>query len=88
MPKMVVTHAVVDIDRWLQGKDERAAIIGAYATNVTDYVAADGSNNIAITADIHDMAGLQALMASPSAEDTATEERHGVIQPLTAYIEK
>jgi hypothetical protein len=49
IPKMVVSHAVVDIDRWLQGKAERAAVIGAYATNVTDHVAADGSNNIAVT---------------------------------------
>ena len=49
MPKMVVSHAVVDIDRWLQGKAERAAVIGEYATNVTDHVAADGSNNIAVT---------------------------------------
>ena len=88
MPKMVVTHAVVEIERWLQGKAERAAIIGPYATNVTDHVAADGSNNIAITADIHDMAGLQAPMASPSPEDAAAEERHGVIQPITVYIEK
>ena len=34
------------------------------------------------------MAGLQALMASPSPEDVAAEERHGVIQPMIAYIEK
>ena len=88
MPKMVITHPVVDIDRWLEGKAERAEIICKYATNVTDYVAADGSTNIAITADIHDMAGLQELMASPSPEDTAAQERHGVIQPITAYIEK
>jgi hypothetical protein len=88
MPKMVITHAVVDIDRWLQGKAERVEIISKYATNVTDHVAADGSNNVAITADIHDMAGLQELMASPSPEDTAAQERHGVIQPITAYIEK
>jgi hypothetical protein len=88
MPKMVITHAVVDIDRWLQGKAERVEIISKYATNVTDHVAVDGSNNVAITADIHDMAGLQELMASPSPEDTAAEERHGVIQPITAYIEK
>jgi hypothetical protein len=85
---MVITHAVVDIDRWLQGKAERVEIISKYATNVTDHVAADGSNNVAITADIHDMAGLQELMASPSPEDTAAQERHGVIQPITAYIEK
>ena len=88
MPKMVVTHAVVDIERWLDGKAERAAAIGRVATNVTDYVAADGSNNVAITADIHDMEGAQSMMASPSPEDAAIEERHGVIHPTVAYIER
>jgi hypothetical protein len=43
MPKLVMTHAVVDIERWLKGKAERAATIGAFATNVTDYAAADGA---------------------------------------------
>ena len=88
MPKMIATHSVVDVDRWLGGKAERVASIGKYATDVTDYVAVDGSNNVAITADIHDMAGLQALMASPSPEDVAAQERHGVIPPIIAYIEK
>jgi hypothetical protein len=88
MPKMVITHAVVDIERWLQGKAERVAQFGPYATSVTDHVAADGSNNVAITADIHDMAGLQAMMGSPSPEGAAAAERHGVIQPVTVYLEK
>ena len=88
MPKIVVTHAVVDIERWLKGKAERAATISAFATNVTDYVAMDGSNNVAITADVHDTAGAQATMASPSPEDAALEEKHGVIQPQMVYIEK
>ncbi len=88
MSKLVITHAVVDIERWLKGKEERVAVIGPYATNVTDHVAMDGSKNVAITADIHDMAGAQALMASPSPEDAALEEKHGVIQPMTVYIEK
>jgi hypothetical protein len=85
---MVITHAVVEVDRWLQGKAERAAVIGRYATNVTDYVAADGSTNVAITADLHDMAGLQALMDSPSPEDMAAQERHGVLPPIAVYIER
>ncbi len=88
MPKIVVTHAVKDMETWLKGKAERAAVISAYATQVTDHVAMDGSNNIAVTADVHDMAGAQAMMASPSPEDAATMERHGVIPPLTVYIEK
>ena len=88
MPKMVIADAVVDIERWLQGKAERAAQFGSYATSVTDHVAADGSNNVAMTADIHDMAGLQAMMGSPSPEGAAAAERHGVIQPVTVYLEK
>lgn len=70
------------------GKAERAAAIGPFATNVTDHVAADGSNNVAITADIHDMAGAQAMMASPSPEAAAHPESHGVVEPMTVYIEK
>ena len=88
MPKMVITHAVVDIERWLKGKDERAASISQYATEVTDHVAADGSNNIAVSADVHDMAGLDAMLASPPADVAAQMERHGVVPPFMAYIEK
>jgi hypothetical protein len=88
MAKIVITHAVVDIERWLAGKAERAATISAYATQVTDYVAMDGSNTIAVTADIHDLAGAQAMMASPSPEEAAAMDRHGVLAPITAYIER
>ena len=88
MPKMVITHAVVDIERWLKGKDERAAAISQYATDVTDHVAADGSNNIAVSADVHDMAGLEVMLASPPADVATQMERHGVIPPFTAYFEK
>ena len=88
MPKLVITHAVVDIERWLKGKDDRAASISRYATGVTDHVATDGSNNIAVSADVHDMAGLEGMLASPPPEIAAQMERHGVIPPFTAYIEK
>ncbi len=53
MPKLVITHAVVDIERLLKGKEERVAVIGPYAANVTDHVAMDGSNNVAVTAGIY-----------------------------------
>jgi hypothetical protein len=45
-------------------------------------------NNVAITADIHDMAAAQAMMTSPSAEAAAQMESHGVVSPQTAYVEK
>lgn len=88
MPKIVVTHAVVDVERWLNGKAARAAAIeSASGTNVTDYVAQDGSNNIAVTADVGDVAAMQAMLASPSPDVLAKMEEHGVVPPFTAYIE-
>jgi hypothetical protein len=87
MPRMVFTHAVVDVERWLGGKAECAAAIGTAGANVTDYVAHDGSNNVAVTADIQDMDAAQAMMTSPPPEIAALMEQHGVVPPLTAYIE-
>lgn len=88
MPKVVITHAVADIDRWLAGQAERAgAIESGSGSNVTDYVAHDGSNNIAITADVADLNELQSMLASPPPEVLAKMEEHGVIQPITAYIQ-
>jgi hypothetical protein len=88
MPRIVITHAVTDIDRWLKGKAGRAAAIeSASGSNVTDYVAQNGSNNIAVTADIQDLDAVRAMVASPSPEVKAAMDEHGVIQPITAYIE-
>jgi hypothetical protein len=88
MPKVVITHAVEDIDRWLQGKAERAAAIeSGTGSNVTDFVAADGSNNIAITADVADVDALKSMLGAPPADVLERMEAHGVVQPITAYIE-
>jgi len=35
MPRIVITHAVQDVDRWLKGKAERAAALPG-AAEVTD----------------------------------------------------
>jgi hypothetical protein len=89
MPKVVITHAVQDIDRWLQGKAERAAAFeSATGSNVTDYVAHDGSKNIAITADVADVDAVTSMLAAPSAEVVAAMEAHGVVQPVTVYVER
>ena len=88
MPRVVITHAVEEIDRWLAGGAERAAAIeSGTGSNVTDYVAADGSNNIAITVDVSDVDALKGMLASPAPDVLAAMENHGVVQPITAYIQ-
>ena len=85
---MIITHSVVDIDRWLEGKSERAsAIESGSGSNVTDYVAADGSTTVAISADVADVDAVKAMLATPPPETLAAMEAHGVVPPITAYIE-
>jgi hypothetical protein len=89
VPRVVITHAVEDIDRWLAGKADRAAAIeSGSGSNVTDYVAHDGSKNIAVTADVSDLAALQGMLASPPPEVLAAMKAHGVVPPISAYVEK
>jgi hypothetical protein len=88
MTRVVVTHAVADIERWLAGKAERAAAIeSGSGSNVVDHVAQDGSNNYAVTADVSDLAAMGAMLSSPPPEIAARTEAHGVIPPLVVYVE-
>jgi len=55
MPKMVITHGVADVETWLSFKSERAGHIAAMGgLNAVDLVAEDGSNAVAIIADVAD----------------------------------
>jgi hypothetical protein len=86
MPRVVITHAVQDVERWLGGKAERAAAF-AGITNVTDLVAMDGSNHPGVALDVDDLDALRALLASTPPDVAAQAEAHGVIQPMTVYGE-
>ncbi|HZM55898.1 MAG TPA: hypothetical protein VFC03_12825 [Acidimicrobiales bacterium] len=89
MPRMVITHSVVDVEKWLEGKAERVAIVsGMGVTNVVDLVAQDGSNQIAVTGETEDPEAVLAAISSPPPDELAAMERHGVIPPLTVYVEK
>lgn len=85
MPRVVITHAVQDVQRWLGGKAERAAALTGI-TNVTDLVAVDGSNHAGVVFDVDDLDGLKAILASMPPEVAAQAEAHGVIQPMTVYV--
>ena len=89
MPKMIITHNVVDVDTWLSFKEERAGAIAAMGgSKVVDHVAQDGSNAVALSANVEDVAAVLAGLASPPPELHAAMERHGVLPPLTVYVEK
>jgi muconolactone delta-isomerase len=86
MPRIVITHAVQDVDRWLGGNAERVAALPS-ATELTDLVAMDGSRHAAVMFDVDDLEGLKALLSSLPPEVAAQAEAHGVVMPLTVYVE-
>jgi len=87
MPKVVITHGVSDVDTWLSGKAERAASIGSMGgSDVSDFVAEDGSNAVAITAEVADVASMKESVTSPSPELMEVMGRHGVMPPVFIYV--
>ena len=89
MTKMVITHGVVDVEKWLGFKAERAQAISAMGVSqIAEFVAEDGSNAVAITGNVDDVKAVLAATSSPSPELGAAMADHGVIPPLTIYVER
>ncbi|MFZ2012748.1 MAG: hypothetical protein WAV00_02905 [Nocardioides sp.] len=87
MPRVIITHNIRDVDRWLAGKDERAAVMPGTA-RVTDLVALDGSGQAAVTFETDDLDALKAMLESMPPDVAAQAESHGVIPPFTVYVER
>jgi hypothetical protein len=77
---------VKDVERWLQGHDERHAALPGIA-NGADLVALDGSPQAAFTFEIDDVGALTAVLADMPPEVAAQAESHGVIMPMTVYVQ-
>jgi muconolactone delta-isomerase len=83
MSRVVITHAVQDIQRWLAGKAERAAALPG-ATNVIDLVAMDGTNLAAVAFDLDDLDALKAMLSAMPPDMAAQAESHGVVVATVA----
>jgi hypothetical protein len=84
MPRIVATHAVEDKDRWAGFHSERVEVFSPYGKDVVDHMT-PGGDQVAVTVDIHDMDGLMASLQTPAMKEAM--DRHGVIQPVTFFVE-
>jgi hypothetical protein len=85
MPRVVLTHAVTDVEAWASHKAERVAFFEDFASDVVDYLPTDGGTRVAVSANVHNMDGMLAALETPEAK--AIEESHGVIEPISSYVE-
>lgn len=88
MPRIVMTHEVEDVEKWADkpSMDILQKALAPFATEVVAYVAVDGSNQIAVSANVHNMEGMMAFSQTPKA--AANMEKGGVIvSTLVTHIE-
>ena len=85
MPIVVFTHAVSDLDLWVSKHSERVQAFSPWGSNVVDQVNADGSNNVGVSVDVHDMDAMQEAMQTP--EMDAAKEAHGVLEPVRVFVQ-
>jgi hypothetical protein len=85
MPRVVFTHPVRDRAHWASKHSERVKAFASWGSNVIDYLSTDGSNEVAVRVDVHDMAAMRAALTSPAIE--AAKQAHGVLEPLAMHIQ-
>jgi hypothetical protein len=90
MSRIVITHNTADPDKWSKFTSEREDAFKEFfgGGNVVDYIAQDGSNFVAVAAEVDDVDAVMAALSSPPAELGAAMERHGVLPPITVFVEK
>ena len=81
MTKFVAIHAVANVEHWKSFDAERTTAFAPFGTDVTSYTDPNGGMTVALTVNVHDVAGMQTWMTTPAA--AAAMEKHGVLQPVT-----
>ena len=89
MTQIIVTAEVKDIEEWLKYKAGMVREMAPVASDGASYVANDGSNKVASTWDVPDMAAFQAAQGAFSPELAAAAKRAGMIpSTMVVYVKK
>jgi hypothetical protein len=86
MTRVVMTHPVKDLAHWASKHSERVEAFASFGDNVVDYLSSDGSKNVSVSVDVHDMPAFRAALASP--EIAEAKKAHGVLEPLSIFVEE
>jgi hypothetical protein len=85
MTAVVVTHAVGNIDAWLQGGANRKEVFAKFCSSYRIFRHPDDANRVSIVCENVDLAKMKAAMNT--AETNAVKARDTVIDPIEIYKE-
>jgi len=84
MPRVIATHAVGDMDKWLAGGKERADTFKQFSSGYRIY-RHQKENKVALVWENVDLQKFSAVLAHPDTEKAKT--RHTVRDPIDVYVE-
>jgi len=82
MATYVITHEVDDVEHWLSSP-KREEVFGPMGVSVRTFRDPDGSNKVALIAEIPDMNAFREFMRS---EEAAEAMRHDGVRPQTLLV--
>jgi hypothetical protein len=82
MATYVITHEVDDVEHWLSSP-KREEVFGPIGVTVRTFRDPDGSNKVALIAEIPDMEAFQEFMKSDAAADAM---KHDGVNPETLLV--
>jgi hypothetical protein len=82
MATYVITHEVDDVEHWLSSP-KREEVFGPIGVSVRTFRDPDGSNKVALIAEIPDMNAFREFMRS---EEAAEAMRHDGVRPQTLLV--
>ena len=82
MATYVITHEVNDVEKWLSSP-KRAEALGTIGVTVRTFRDPDGSNKVALVAEIPDMDAFQEFMKTDAAADAM---KHDGVKPETLLV--
>ena len=82
MATYVITHEVDDVEHWLSSP-KREEVFGPLGVTVRTFRDPEGSNKVALIAEIPDMNAFQAFMQSDAAADA---EKHDTVKSETILV--
>ena len=81
MPTIIARHKVGDIDKWLQGHQDRVKLFAPYIAGFKTFQDTDDPKSVILVIEATDVEKLGAAINDPA--NAAVKARHTVIEPIT-----
>lgn len=86
MPTVVVRHKVGDINKWLEGHQDRVDLFSKFSSGFQTFQDTNDPNSVVLVAEVFDLDGMQVLMSNPEIMEKIAKEKHTVLEPITVSM--